>query len=288
MTKQISILILLMAFTLLTGCASINSPKADPLEGLNRATFKVNETVDDYVLKPVAKGYQAVTPAFVRSSVSNAFSNIGDVGTSVNNLLQGKPSNAISDVGRFLVNSTLGVLGLFDVATTMGLEKHDEDFGQTLGRWGLDSGPYLVLPLLGPSTVRDAISKVADSYTGYARYIQHVPTRNSTQALGIVNLRADLLNTTSTLDEASLDKYQFIRDAYLQRRLSQVYDGKVPQAKRDQLEDDMDVPDGSKAGGKSGEKAVEKSTEKSTDKADTTPITPTVLDAAVSKETDKK
>jgi phospholipid-binding lipoprotein MlaA len=288
MTKQISILTLLMAFTLLTGCASINSPKADPFEGLNRATFKVNETVDDYLLKPVAKGYQAVTPGFVRSGVSNAFSNIGDVGTSVNNLLQGKPSNAISDVSRFLVNSTLGVLGLFDVATTMGLEKHDEDFGQTLGRWGLDSGPYLVLPLLGPSTVRDAVSKVADSYTGYARYIQHVPTRNSTQALGIINLRADLLNTTSTLDEASLDKYQFIRDAYLQRRLSQVYDGKVPQAKRDQLEDDMDVSDSAKAGGKAGEKAIEKSTEKSTEKVETTPTKPTVPDAAITKETDKK
>ncbi len=276
MINQISILTLLMAFALLTGCASINSPKADPLEGLNRATFKVNETVDDYVLKPVAKGYQAVTPAFVRSGVSNAFSNIGDVGTSVNNLLQGKPSNAISDVGRFLVNSTIGVLGLFDVATSMGMEKHDEDFGQTLGRWGLDSGPYLVLPLLGPSTVRDAASKIADSYTGYSRYIQHVPTRNSTQALGIINLRADLLNTTSTLDEASLDKYQFLRDAYLQRRLSQVYDGKVPQAKRDQLEDDMDVPDNSKAGGKAG------------DKAKTVSTTPAIPDAAISKEVEKK
>ncbi len=294
MTKQISILALLMVFALLTGCASINSPKADPLEGLNRATFKVNETVDDYVLKPVAKGYQAVTPGFVRSGVSNAFSNIGDVGTSVNNLLQGKPSNAISDVGRFLVNSTLGVLGLFDVATPMGLEKHDEDFGQTLGLWGLDSGPYLVLPLLGPSTVRDAVSKVADSYTGYARYIQNVPARNSTQALGIVNLRADLLNTTSTLDEASLDKYQFIRDAYLQRRLSQVYDGKVPQAKRDQLEDDMDVPDGSKTGGKAGGNVTDKATDKSTENAQTAPIAPiaplapAAQGTAVPKETDKK
>ena len=265
--KPIFTIITLLALTILTGCASVNSPKADPLEGLNRTTFKVNETVDDYVLKPVAKGYQAVTPSFVRSGVSNAFSNIGDVGTSVNNLLQGKPGNAISDVGRFLVNSTLGVLGLFDVASPMGLEKHEEDFGQTLGRWGVESGPYLVLPILGPSTLRDAAAKPADGYTGYTRYIRHVPTRNSTQALDIVNFRADLLNTTSTLDEASLDKYQFIRDAYLQRRLNQVYDGKVPQSKRDKLEEDLDVPDLPNAAPKTAAKADVKANDKPTDKA---------------------
>ena len=277
--KQLFAITILLMLTIVTGCASVNAPRADPLEGLNRTTFKVNETVDDYVLKPVAKGYQAITPSFVRSGVSNAFSNVGDVGTSVNNLLQGKPANAISDVGRFLVNSTLGVLGLFDVATGMGLEKHEEDFGQTLGRWGVGSGPFLVLPILGPSTLRDTVAKPADAYTSYSRYIGHVPTRNSTQALGIINFRADLLNTTSTLDEASLDKYQFIRDAYLQRRLSQVYDGKVPQAVRDKLEEDLDVPDlpggaGTTGGAKAGPKPELKPGEKPAEKTEQTPAAP--------------
>lgn len=276
--KQIFAITILLMLTLVTGCASVNAPKADPLEGLNRTTFKVNETVDDYVLKPVAKGYQAVTPGFVRSGVSNAFSNVGDVGTSVNNLLQGKPGNALSDVGRFVVNSTLGVLGLFDVATGMGLEKHEEDFGQTLGSWGVGSGPFLVLPLLGPSTLRDTFAKPVDGYTGYPRYMGHVPTRNSVQALGLINFRAELLNTTSTLDEASLDKYQFIRDAYLQRRLSQVHDGKVPQAKRDKLEEDLDVPDlpgAPKSSGKPAEKSTEKNDQAPLPPAtSTTPTTP--------------
>lgn len=280
--KHFFAIVVVVSLTVLTGCASVNAPKADPLEGLNRTTFKVNETVDDYVLKPVAKGYQAVTPGFVRSGVSNAFSNIGDVGTSVNNLLQGKPGNAVSDVGRFVVNSTLGLLGLFDVASGMGLEKHDEDFGQTLGSWGVGSGPFLVLPLLGPSTLRDAAAKPVDSYTGYSRYMGHVPTRNSTQALDIINFRADLLNTTSTLDEASLDKYQFIRDAYLQRRLSQVYDGKAPQAMRDKLEEDLDVPDVPGAG-KSLPKVETKSGEKPAEKSQPSPS-----DSPNAKELDKK
>lgn len=280
--KQIFAITILLMLTLVTGCASVNAPKVDPLEGLNRTTFKVNETVDDYVLKPVAKGYQAVTPSFVRAGVSNAFSNIGDVGTSVNNLLQGKPSNAVSDAGRFLVNSTLGILGLFDVATGMGLEKHQEDFGQTLGSWGVGSGPFLVLPLLGPSTLRDTVAKPIDAYTGYTRYMGHVPTRNSTQALDIINFRADLLNTTSALDEASLDKYQFLRDAYLQRRLSQVYDGKVPQAVRDKLEEDLDVPDVS-GGAKTGSKVDMKSSEKPAEKTEQAAPNPGSI-----KETDKK
>jgi phospholipid-binding lipoprotein MlaA len=280
--KQIFAITILLMLTLVTGCASVNAPKADPLEGLNRATFKVNETVDDYVLKPVAKGYQAVTPGFVRSGVSNAFSNIGDVGTSVNNLLQGKPGNAVSDAGRFLVNSTLGILGLFDVATGMGLDKHEEDFGQTLGSWGVGSGPFLVLPILGPSTLRDTVARPVDAYTGYSRYMGHVPTRNSTQALEIINFRADLLNTTSTLDEASLDKYQFIRDAYLQRRLSQVYDGKAPQAMRDKLEEDLDTPDVPGAA-KATPKVEMKSGEKPAEKAEQVPITP-----PIPKESDKK
>ena len=236
-TALISVCALLFA-----GCASTNAPKADPFEGLNRATYKFNDTVDEAVLKPVAKGYQAVTPQFVRAGISNAFTNIGDVGTAVNNLLQGKPGNAFSDAGRFIVNSTFGILGLFDLATPMGLEKHSEDFGQTLGKWGVASGPYIVSPLMGPATLRDVAARPVDAYTGYFRYIDHIPTRNSTFGVEIIDLRTNLLGASDTLDTAALDKYQFMRDAFLQRRLSQVYDGKVPQDKRDKLEDDLDSP----------------------------------------------
>ena len=231
--------IAISSLVLLSGCASTTASKADPLEGLNRATYRFNDAVDEAVFKPVAKGYQAVTPSFFRAGVTNLFTNIGDVATALNNLLQGKAGDAASDTGRFLINSTLGVLGLFDVATPMGLEKHNEDFGQTLGAWGVNSGPFLMLPLMGPSTLRDVASRPVDAYAGYSRYVDHIPTRNSTFGLEIIDLRANLLGASSTLDAAALDKYQFVRDAYLQRRLRSVYDGKAPQAKLDQLEDDL-------------------------------------------------
>ena len=235
-------LVAVSCLTLLSGCASTTSSKADPLEGLNRATYAFNDAVDRAVLQPVAKGYQTVTPGFFRAGVTNLFTNIGDVATSLNNLLQGKGGDATSDAGRFLINSTLGVLGLFDVATPMGLEKHNEDFGQTLGKWGVGSGPFLVIPLMGPSTLRDAVSRPVDTFAGYSRHIDHIPTRNATFGLEIIQLRANLLGASSTLDAAALDKYQFVRDAYLQRRLRSVYDGKAPQDKLDQLEDDLTPP----------------------------------------------
>jgi phospholipid-binding lipoprotein MlaA len=209
---------------------------------MNRATYAFNDAIDENVLKPVAKGYQTVTPGFFRAGVSNLFTNVGDVATALNNLLQGKAGDGASDAGRFLVNSTLGVLGLFDVATPMGLEKHNEDFGQTLGKWGVPSGAFLVLPLMGPSTLRDASGRAVDSFAGYSRYVDHIPTRNSAFGLEIIDLRANLLGASSTLDAAALDKYQFVRDAYLQRRLRNVYDGSAPQAKLDQLEDDLSPP----------------------------------------------
>ena len=234
--------IALSSLALISGCASTNASKADPFEGMNRATYAFNDVVDENLLKPVAKGYQKVTPEFFRAGVTNLFTNIGDVATAINNLLQGKGGNAASDAGRFFVNSTLGVLGLFDVATPMGLEKHDEDFGQTLGKWGINSGPFLMLPLMGPSTLRDAVSRPVDSYAGYFRYVDHIPSRNTAFGVEIIDLRAHLLGASSTLDTAALDKYQFIRDAYLQRRLRNVYDGKAPQEKLDQLEDDLVPP----------------------------------------------
>ncbi len=234
-------LIVLILITLLVGCATTNAPPADPFEGLNRATFQFNDAVDKAVLEPVARGYVAVTPHFVRSGISNAFGNVADVSTGLNNLLQGKPGNAASDIGRVIVNSTLGILGLFDVATPMGLTKNNEDFGQTLGKWGVGSGPYLVLPLMGPSTVRDTGGRFVDSEVSFSKLIDHVPTRNQTLGLNIIHIRAELLKAGKTLEEASLDKYQFLRDAFLQRRLSQVKDGGVTQAERDKLEESLET-----------------------------------------------
>jgi phospholipid-binding lipoprotein MlaA len=235
----------LLAFvlaSLLSACASTNAPKADPLEGLNRATYAFNDAADRAVLKPVAEGYKKVTPDFVRSGVSNVFSNFADVAVSLNNFLQGKPKDGASDVSRFLVNSTLGVLGLFDVATPMGLEKHEEDFGQTLGKWGVGPGPYLVIPFMGPSTLRDAVGRGVDSRAGWGKQVDHVRTRNAATGAELINVRASLLGAGETLDQAALDKYQFLRDAYLQRRLRMVNDGKVTAEQLDQLDDDLAPP----------------------------------------------
>ncbi len=236
----------LIAAALLSACASTSAPKADPLEGLNRATHAFNDAADRAVLKPVAEGYRKVTPDFVRLGVSNAFSNLGDVAVGLNNMLQGKPRDGGSDLGRFLVNSTLGVLGLFDIATPMGLEKHEEDFGQTLGRWGVGPGPYLVIPLMGPSTLRDAVGRGVDSQAGWAKQVEHVRTRAAGLGVELINVRASLLGAGETLDQAALDKYQFLRDAYLQRRLRMVNDGKVTQEQLDQLDDDLAPPPKSK------------------------------------------
>jgi phospholipid-binding lipoprotein MlaA len=242
MNPRIGLITASLTALVLSGCASTNAPKADPLEGINRATFAFNDTVDAAVLKPVAKGYQAITPQFVRSGVNNLFTNVGDVAGAVNSLLQGKPTQAASNAGRFLVNSTLGIFGLFDVATPMGLEKFNEDFGQTLGTWGVGTGPYLVIPFMGPSTLRDVTGRGVDSYLGWARQVDHIPTRNSAYGVELIDVRAGLLGAGQTLEEAALDKYQFLRDAYLQRRMRAVYDGKAPQEKLDQLEEDLEPP----------------------------------------------
>lgn len=242
MNPRIALITASLTALVLSGCASTNAPKADPLEGINRATFAFNDTVDAAVLKPVAKGYQAITPQFVRSGVNNLFTNVGDVAGAVNSLLQGKPTQAASNAGRFLVNSTLGIFGLFDVATPMGLEKFNEDFGQTLGTWGVGTGPYLVVPFMGPSTLRDVTGRGVDSYLGWARQVDHIPTRNSAYGVELIDVRAGLLGAGQTLEEAALDKYQFLRDAYLQRRMRAVYDGKAPQEKLDQLEENLEPP----------------------------------------------
>jgi phospholipid-binding lipoprotein MlaA len=242
MNSRIALVIVFLAALVLPGCAATNAPKADPFEGINRTTFAFNDALDATVLKPVATGYQALAPEFVRAGVSNFFTNVGDIASAANSLLQGKPVEAASSAGRVVANSTLGILGFFDVATPMGLDKHEEDFGQTLGSWGIGSGPYLVIPLMGPSTLRDATGRGADSYLGWSRQVDHIPTRNSALALEIVQVRANLLGAGKALEEAALDKYQFLRDAYLQRRLRAVHDGKVSQEKLDKLEEDLEPP----------------------------------------------
>lgn len=196
----------------------------DPWEGFNRPVFRFNDTLDTYALKPVAKGYQAITPQFLEDGVHNVFGNIGEVGNLANNLLQGKVHDAGVDTSRLIFNTTVGVLGFFDVASEMGLQRSDEDFGQTLGAWGLNSGPYLVIPFLGPSSVRDAGAKIPDSYLGMYPYIDHVPTRNVTRAVNVVDTRASLLSAEKMVGG---DKYIFIRNAYLQNREFRAKDGEV-------------------------------------------------------------
>lgn len=196
----------------------------DPWEVFNRAIFTFNDTLDTYALKPVAQGYQAITPEFLEDGIHNVFGNIGDVGNLGNNLLQGKLHNAGVDTSRLIFNTTFGVLGFFDVADKMGLTRNDEDFGQTLGYWGLQSGPYLVLPLMGPSTVRDAIGKIPDGAVELYPYMGHVPTRNVVRGIDLIDMRASLLSAEKMVGG---DKYIFIRNAYLQNREFRVKDGQV-------------------------------------------------------------
>jgi phospholipid-binding lipoprotein MlaA len=224
---RLSAALLLAAGGLVTGCATSGNPR-DPIEGYNRAMYAFNDGVDKVVLKPVAKGYDAVLPTPVRTGVTNFFGNIADLLIGVNNVLQGKVSQGGGDLGRVVVNSTIGVLGVFDVATRMGMEKHEEDFGQTFGRWGMGSGAYVVLPFLGSRTVRDTGGLVLDLAADPLGYIDPVSTRNSLIALRVVNDRADLLPAEKVLEEAALDKYAYVRDAYLQRRRSLIYDGNPP------------------------------------------------------------
>lgn len=227
-----SCLVSLLAAGLVTGCATSGNPR-DPIEGYNRAMFSFNEGVDKAILKPVAKGYDAVLPDPVRTGVTNFFGNIADLLIGINNVLQGKVAEGGGDLGRVAVNTTVGVLGVFDVASRIGLEKHEEDFGQTFGRWGMGSGAYVVLPLLGPHTVRDTGGLVLDMATDPVVYLENVPVRNSLVALRVVNDRANLLPAEKVVEEAALDKYAYIRDAYLQRRRSLVHDGNPPREAED-------------------------------------------------------
>lgn len=203
----------------------------DPLENFNRSVYRFNEQTDRYVLKPVAKAYQAVVPKPVRKGVSNFFSNLHDPAVMLNNLLQGKPKQAVSDLGRVLVNSTIGIAGLFDVATKMGMEKHNEDFGQTLAVWGVGEGPYLVLPFFGPSNLRDGAALPVDWETYPPNHMEEQSTRNKLLVVEVVDKRAQYLDAGDILEQAAgQDPYIFVREASRQRRRSLVHDGNPPQA----------------------------------------------------------
>ena len=211
----------------LGGCATSGNPR-DPVEGFNRAIFAINEGLDKALIKPVARGYEAAVPASARAGVSNFFGNIADVFIGVNNVLQGKVADGVGDFGRVAVNSTVGILGFADVATDMGLDKHDEDFGQTFGRWGAGPGAYIVWPVFGPRTVRDSAGLALDLAVEPVGHLRNVGARNTLLVTRIISDRAALLPADKVIAEAALDKYSYVRDAYLQRRRSQVYDGDPP------------------------------------------------------------
>lgn len=228
--------ILLFLSLVLSGCASTSNNPKDPLEGFNRGMYKFNDTLDKAILKPVAEGYNTVMPVPAKKMVHNFFSNIDDIFVTINDLLQLKFSQAGSDFTRVWVNSTFGIFGLFNVAHK--LEKHNEDFGQTLGHWGVGSGPYIVLPLLGPSSLRDGTGLAVDSYYGVVENIEDIPTRNSLWATNKLDQRVQLLDAEKVIEDTTVDRYSFIRDAYLMRRQSLVYDGDPPREKYDDEDDE--------------------------------------------------
>ncbi|MDD3354286.1 VacJ family lipoprotein [Zoogloea sp.] len=225
----------------LSACASTGGHPKDPLEPLNRATFAFNEKADQYVMRPVAEAYDRVAPLPVKVGVGNFFGNIGDVWTGFNNLLQGKLSEGLSDAGRVLVNTTVGMLGLFDIATELGLEKHEEDLGQTLGWWGVGDGPYLVLPFLGASNLRDTLGLVGDLTVDPVWQVEEVATRNSLTGLRFVHKRHTLLGAETAAEQAALDKYAYLRSFYIQYRLNQIHDGNPPRLKDPEDEEDEEA-----------------------------------------------
>ena len=230
--KRRRAVLLAIACAFMSACASGPKQKSvDPLEPMNRFIYGINEGVDMAVVEPTAKLYRFVLPTFVRSSIGNAFSNVTEIRNVLNNALQGKLGDASSSFGRLAINSTIGVLGLFDVAGEAGLEKREEDFGQTLGRWGFGDGPFIMLPFFGPSTVRDTIGWGVDIYSDPLTYVNRVRTRNQIWIWRTVQRRSELLDAKKIIDAAALDEYQFVRDGYLQRRRNLVYDGKPPAGK---------------------------------------------------------
>ncbi|MFV9475478.1 VacJ family lipoprotein [Advenella sp. RU8] len=232
---------------LLTGCASVPNPSPDdPLESYNRSMFQVNEAVDKAVFKPVAHGYRAVVPNPVRTCVSNIFGNFGDVWSAINSMLQGRALDSINTFGRVLFNSTMGIGGCIDVATMNGAKKIPNDFGTTLGVWGVGNGPYVVLPLFGSSSVRDGVGLVGDTAGSIATFtapgaIHDVPVRNIVIGLEVIKSRENLLDADDLAEDVSLDKYTFVRDAYMQNRKA-LLESKLRPEVQDSAAGDLSVP----------------------------------------------
>lgn len=232
------------AFLALTGCATTIPPNAgndprDPFEVSNRHVFEFNQGFDEGFLKPLAETWKILLPEEIRTCLGNAFANLRGISLVVNSLLQGKPEESLESGARFVVNSTVGLLGCIDVASSMGLERHEEDFGQTLGVWGFQPGPYLVVPIFGPSSVRDAIGIFGvEPFLDLNFYIRNAPVEYTIAGLRIVNARAELLGPFQLVEDAALDRYTFVRDGYLQRRRNLVYDGNPPRLPDDDLDPD--------------------------------------------------
>lgn len=220
-------LALAAAATMLAGCA-LGPTKEDPFEPFNRSMYEVHQVVDGNVVKPIAQGYVKVVPELVRTGVSNFFGNLDDMFTGINNVLEGRGQQAGDDFGRVLLNSTFGLGGIFDLASMMGIQKDKKDFGITFGKWGAPPGPYLFIPLFGPTTVRDGTGTLVRLFIGPVGYIPEVPLRNAIYGVGFVDARAQALDAESVLNTAAIDRYRFLRSAYLRNRLYQVYDGKPP------------------------------------------------------------
>lgn len=231
--KRCVVVLAALAATMnMAGCASTANNPRDPFEGFNRVMFSVNEGID-VVVKPVAKGYDKVMPSPVKTGIGNFFGNIADLWIAVNNFLQGKPAEGASDIGRVLVNSTVGIVGLIDVASDLGMEKHAEDFGQTLGKWGVGEGPYLFWPIIGPRNVRDTFGFAVDASADPVVHLHDVSARNTLIGIRFIDLRASLLPADKVIEEAAFDKYNYIRDAYFQNRRNAVHDGNPPRIKEE-------------------------------------------------------
>jgi phospholipid-binding lipoprotein MlaA len=233
----------------LAGCATVppnaGSNPADPFEKVNRQVYAFNDRFDRAIAKPAAKGYQAVVPKPLRECLGNVFANVGEVGNAINAGLQARPADAATDVGRLLVNSTIGLGGCFDVAKQLGWERNKQDFGLTLGRWGLTPGPYVVIPFLGPSNVRDALGEIPDYFTDPVTYIYPVAASWQVYGVRLVDRRAQYLEASNLMEEAALDPYAFLRDGYLQRRRSRISGESA--APPPPLEEDPDSPDAAPA-----------------------------------------
>ena len=227
---KLSLLSVLLALG--TGCATVKSPdERDPWESFNRSMYEFNDTFDRAIARPVAQAYKDYMPGFVRNGVTNVFSNLDDVIVVINDILQFKFEQAAMDFARLIVNSIVGIFGLFDVATHFGLPKHNEDFGQTLAAWGVGDGPYLVLPFLGPKNVRDTVGMVADWQIDPVLQVSDDEARWGLTLLRAIDTRTDLLEATNTMEKSGLDPYVFMRDAYFQFRLNRIHDGNPPREK---------------------------------------------------------